>query len=166
MSAGVLEPREAVLPTEEDRNLAKESIKKFSRFGGQLCEAKNVSVRIGPDGEEDDFVPIPVSAFRILTEILTEMARKRRHVHSDSRGAINAKGRRHHQRQPPVSNSFARTGTHQVSQSGFASTNPVQGFDGVQAQGRLGSPRSAEANHGGVGGAWLGVLGSIHEWVS
>src|ERR1700684_3915980 len=75
MSAGVLEPREAVLPTEEDRNLAKESIKKFSRFGGQLSEAKNVSVRSGPDGEEDDFVPIPVSAFRILTEILTEMAR-------------------------------------------------------------------------------------------
>jgi excisionase family DNA binding protein len=75
MSTGVLEPREAVLPTEEDRNLAKESIKKLSRFGGQMAQPKNVSVRICPDDEEGDFVPIPHSAFRILSDILTEMAR-------------------------------------------------------------------------------------------
>ena len=65
MGTGVLEPR---LPTEDERNLARQSSEKLARFR----KPRNVSVRV-EDGKE--LIPIPLSAFKILSNILAEMAR-------------------------------------------------------------------------------------------
>ncbi len=75
MSAGVLKSREAVLPSDDDKRLAKESVKKLARFRSPRVQPRNVGVRFEPDGGHEEFVEIPMSAFLLLNDILSEMAR-------------------------------------------------------------------------------------------
>jgi excisionase family DNA binding protein len=70
MSAGLLEPR---LPTEAERNLARESAEKLKRFRRRKKKPKNVTVQI--DSDDEALIPIPVSAFCLLADMLVEMAR-------------------------------------------------------------------------------------------
>jgi excisionase family DNA binding protein len=71
MSAGVLEPREAIVPSADDERIAKASIRKLAH--AFETPPSKVSVRIEGDGEQ--LVQIPMSAFRLLAAILNEMAR-------------------------------------------------------------------------------------------
>ncbi len=62
----------AVAPTPDDRLLAKESSRQFARLKGKT--KGNVRLRIQPDNEPEETVAIPLAAFRLLADILTEMA--------------------------------------------------------------------------------------------
>jgi excisionase family DNA binding protein len=65
---------ETVTPTAEEARLAQESSRTLSRFLAAKPR-KPLRVRIAPDDEAEETVSIPVSAFRLLSDILTEMAK-------------------------------------------------------------------------------------------
>jgi excisionase family DNA binding protein len=66
--------RDAVQPTQEDVRLAEQSGRRLTRF---LAAQKQqpLRVHIEAEGEPDESIAIPISAFRLLNDILTEMAR-------------------------------------------------------------------------------------------
>src|SRR6266404_2161661 len=66
---------EAVTPTPDDSRLAQESSRRLTRFLAKSRKRNPLRVRIGPDGEREETLSIPVSAFRLLNDILTEMAK-------------------------------------------------------------------------------------------
>ncbi len=78
MASGIVEFRETLPPTPADTELARESSRQIIRFlgknpvGGHPTDLK---LRIQADNESEEVVVIPMSAFRLLTNILTEMAR-------------------------------------------------------------------------------------------
>lgn len=79
MAIGIADFQEAIAPTAADTELARESSRQLSRLldkqhdtGKQLSHCQ-LHVRAG-DGPEE-VVVIPVSAFRLLTDMLTQMAR-------------------------------------------------------------------------------------------
>lgn len=62
-----------ITPTREDAILAQESSRRFARYIG--AKPKNLPrVRIQLEDEPEEIVSIPVSAFRLLNDILTQMA--------------------------------------------------------------------------------------------
>ena len=63
---------ETVTPTEADARLAEESSRLLARLLGEGRGSLQVSVRA--DDETEKSVPIPASAVRLLTDILTQMA--------------------------------------------------------------------------------------------
>lgn len=64
---------EAVTPTPDDTQLAKESSRLLTRL---LAEGKaSVRLRIQPDNLPEETVAIPLPAFRLFADILTEMAK-------------------------------------------------------------------------------------------
>jgi excisionase family DNA binding protein len=65
---------EPATPTEADRRLAEESSRQLVRFVADKPKAP-FKVRIEPEGEPEATVTIPASAMRLLTDILTAMAR-------------------------------------------------------------------------------------------
>jgi excisionase family DNA binding protein len=65
---------ETVTPTPDDTRLAQESSRRLTRFLAAKPR-KPLRVRIGPDDEAEETISIPVSAFRLLNDILTEMAK-------------------------------------------------------------------------------------------
>lgn len=65
---------ETVTPTPDDTQLAQESSRRLTRFLAAKPR-KPLRVRITPDDEPEESISIPVSAFRLLNDILTEMAK-------------------------------------------------------------------------------------------
>jgi excisionase family DNA binding protein len=65
---------ETVTPSEDDARLARESSRRLAKLLATRRK-KPLKVRFEPDGGSAEAISIPVSAFRLLTEILTEMAR-------------------------------------------------------------------------------------------
>ncbi len=64
---------ETVTPSPADTQLAQESSRKLAKLlGGRK---KKVRFHVRPDGEPEEAIAIPMSAFRLLADILTEMAR-------------------------------------------------------------------------------------------
>ncbi len=73
MAALLSDLPEAVTPSAADTQLARESSRQLAKLLGARRES--VQVRVHPDGGEEETVAIPLSAFRLLTDILTEMAK-------------------------------------------------------------------------------------------
>jgi excisionase family DNA binding protein len=67
---------EAVPPTPEETVLAQDSSRKLTRFLGSGKIHKELKLRIGTEDDhaEEETISIPVSAFRMLNDILTQMA--------------------------------------------------------------------------------------------
>jgi excisionase family DNA binding protein len=65
---------ETVTPTPDDTQLAQESSRRLTRFLAAKGR-KPLRVRIAPDDEPEETIAIPLSAFRLLNDILTEMAK-------------------------------------------------------------------------------------------
>ena len=63
---------ETVTPTEADTRLAEESSRRLTRLLGK--HGRNLRVSVQADDETEESVAIPVSAFRLLMDILTQMA--------------------------------------------------------------------------------------------
>ncbi len=76
MSISLDERPEAQTPTPEETVLAQESSRKLARFFGSQKSRSNFTLHVSADGEgkEEESVSIPVSAFRLLNDILTQMA--------------------------------------------------------------------------------------------
>ena len=72
MTAVALNLPETVTPTEADTRLAEESSRRLARLLGK--HRRKLSLSVQADDEVEETVAIPVPAFRLLTEILTEMA--------------------------------------------------------------------------------------------
>jgi excisionase family DNA binding protein len=74
MATLLSEFRETVAPTPDDTQLAQESSRRLTRFLAAKPQ-KPFRVRIAPDDEPEETISIPVAAFRLLNDILTEMAK-------------------------------------------------------------------------------------------
>jgi excisionase family DNA binding protein len=79
MTTGIAEFQETVAPTAADTELARDSSRQLSRLlgrqhdvGKQPCDFQ---LRVQAANEPEEVVAIPVSALRLLTDILTHMAR-------------------------------------------------------------------------------------------
>ena len=64
---------ETAEPTPEESELAQESSRRLARYFTKRLR-KAVDVRIQTDGEPGEMVKIPIYAFRLLNDILTQMA--------------------------------------------------------------------------------------------
>ncbi len=74
MSTLLSDFQEPVTPSAADAQLAQESSRRLTRFLAAKHK-KPLRVRIEPDDEPEESVAIPVAAFRLLNDILTEMAK-------------------------------------------------------------------------------------------
>lgn len=66
---------ETVTPTEADAQLARTSSRQLAKLLSGKRKRKSLSVRIEPDGGPDETIAIPLSAFQLLSDILTEMGK-------------------------------------------------------------------------------------------
>jgi excisionase family DNA binding protein len=73
MATLVSDLSEPVAPSAADAQLAQESSRRLAKILGAGQE--KVRLRFQPDGGEEETVAIPLSAFRLLTNILTEMGK-------------------------------------------------------------------------------------------
>jgi excisionase family DNA binding protein len=64
---------DTVTPTPDDTRIAKESSRRLVKLLG--TPKKSIRFRIQPDDESEETIAIPLSAFRLLAEILAEMAK-------------------------------------------------------------------------------------------
>jgi excisionase family DNA binding protein len=64
---------ETITPSPADTQLAQESSRKLAKI--LASRKKNVRFHIQPNGEPEEAIAVPRSAFRLLADILTEMAR-------------------------------------------------------------------------------------------
>ena len=74
MSTALSELPGTVTPTAADTKLAQESSRKLAKLLGAK-KKKELHLRIQSGDEAAETVAVPLSAFRLLTDILTEMAR-------------------------------------------------------------------------------------------
>ena len=65
---------ETITPTPDEAILAQESSRRLARFVSSKRN-KPLQLRFQPDGAPEETVSIPESAFRLLNEILTQMAK-------------------------------------------------------------------------------------------
>ncbi len=78
MAVGSTDFQETIAPTAADTELARASSRQLARLlgkqpvGSQLADFR---LRVQADNEPEEVVVIPMSAFRLLTDILTQMAR-------------------------------------------------------------------------------------------
>jgi len=79
MAIGIADFQETIAPTEADTELARESSRQLSRLLGKQHnigkQLSNFQLHVQAGNEPEEVVVIPVSAFRLLTDILTQMAR-------------------------------------------------------------------------------------------
>ena len=78
MATGIADFQETIAPTAADRELARESSRQLSRLLGKRPVGNHLPdfrLRVQADNEPEEVVVIPMSAFRLLTDILTQMAR-------------------------------------------------------------------------------------------
>lgn len=73
MSTAASDPPDVTTPSERDAKLAAESSRQVARLLAK--SQKTVQVRIGMGNQGEEVVSIPVSAFRLLGAVLTEMAK-------------------------------------------------------------------------------------------
>ena len=73
MSALLSDVPETVTPTPDDALLAQESSRRLARLMASKPK-KPLQFRIKPEGAAEETVSIPASAFRLLNDILTQMA--------------------------------------------------------------------------------------------
>ncbi len=66
--------QETITPTAEDAILAQQSSKLLARFVAAKSK-KPMSLRIQSEGAPDETISIPASAFRLLADILVQMAK-------------------------------------------------------------------------------------------
>src|SRR5258708_36114080 len=64
---------ETVTPTPDDTRLAQESSRRLAKLVG--ARGKSLRLRIQPDDEPEEAIAIPLPAFRLLADILTQMAK-------------------------------------------------------------------------------------------
>ena len=62
-----------ITPTPEDAILAQESIRRLTRYVATKAK-KPFRIRLLPDNAPEELVSLPASAFRLLSDILTQMA--------------------------------------------------------------------------------------------
>ncbi|MEZ6143737.1 MAG: helix-turn-helix domain-containing protein [Zavarzinella sp.] len=74
MTITLEERLETVAPTPEETALAQESSRQLVRLLGKSKARTEFKLRIGSDSDQEETVSIPVSAFRLLNDILTQMA--------------------------------------------------------------------------------------------
>ncbi len=77
MATGSTGFQETIAPTASDTELARESSRQLSRFLGKQSDATqvpNFSLRVKMEDEPEEVIVIPASAFRLLTDVLTQMA--------------------------------------------------------------------------------------------
>ena len=72
MATLLSEVPEIVTPSPADTRLAQESSRQLLKMLGSQREC--VQVRVQPDGAAEETVAVPLAAFRLLTDILTQMA--------------------------------------------------------------------------------------------
>jgi excisionase family DNA binding protein len=65
---------ETVTPTPDDTQLAQESSRRLARVLAAK-PVKPLRIHVKPDDEPEETIAIPLSAFRLLNDILTEMAK-------------------------------------------------------------------------------------------
>ncbi len=73
MSSELLDFPETIAPSEADSRLAEESSRSLTRLLGR--QGGNLRLRVQADDESEETVVIPAPAFRLLNDILTEMAK-------------------------------------------------------------------------------------------
>lgn len=73
MSSDLLDFPETVAPSEDDSRLAEESSRRLTKFLGK--QRKGFRLRVQADDEPEETIAIPTSAFRLLNDILAEMAK-------------------------------------------------------------------------------------------
>jgi len=73
MSSEILNFPETVAPSEDDTQLAKESSRRLTKLLG--TQRRGVRLRVQAGDEPEETVAIPASAFRLLNDILAEMAK-------------------------------------------------------------------------------------------
>lgn len=74
MTTALPERQGTVAPTAADAKIAQESSRTLTRLLSGKMKPK-LCLRIQPDSETEETVEVPLSAFRLLADILTEMAR-------------------------------------------------------------------------------------------
>ena len=74
MAVVLADIHEAVPPTAADAQLALESSRRLTQFLAARPN-KALHVRIKPENEPEESISIPITAFRLLNSILTEMAK-------------------------------------------------------------------------------------------
>jgi excisionase family DNA binding protein len=78
MAIGIVDFQETIAPTAADTELARESSRQLSRLLGRHPDGSHLAdfrLRVQADNEPEEVVVIPMSAFRLLTDILAQMAR-------------------------------------------------------------------------------------------
>jgi excisionase family DNA binding protein len=78
MAIAIADFQETVIPTAADAELARESGLQLCHFLGKHPldkDLSNLRLRLQADNEPEEVMTIPVSAFRLLADILTQMAR-------------------------------------------------------------------------------------------
>jgi excisionase family DNA binding protein len=78
MVDGIVDFQETIAPTLADTELARVSSRQLSGFLGRHpagSQFPDLKLRVQADDEPEEVVVIPMSAFRLLTDILTQMAR-------------------------------------------------------------------------------------------
>jgi excisionase family DNA binding protein len=72
MTAALTELPGTITPSAADAKLAKESSRKLAKLLGS--KKKKLHVRIQSDGDSEETIAVPLSVFRLLGDVLTEMA--------------------------------------------------------------------------------------------
>lgn len=78
MAIGIANFQETIAPTAADTELARESSRQLARFLSKHPDGShlhNLRLCVQADNEPEEVIVIPMSAFRLLTDILTQMAR-------------------------------------------------------------------------------------------
>lgn len=75
MAATLSDFPETVTPTEADARLAETSSRQLAKLLSGKRKRKSLSLRIEPDGGPEEAIAIPLSAFKMLSDILTEMGK-------------------------------------------------------------------------------------------
>jgi len=75
MAATLIDFPETITPTEADAELAQTSSRQLAKILSGKRKRKSLSFRMEPDGGPEEAIAIPLSAFKLLSDILTEMGK-------------------------------------------------------------------------------------------
>ncbi|WP_437203363.1 helix-turn-helix domain-containing protein [Planctomicrobium sp. SH664] len=75
MASTLIDFPETVTPTEADSRLAEASSRQLVKLLSGKRAKKSFDLRIEPDGGPEERIAIPLSAFKLLSDILTEMGK-------------------------------------------------------------------------------------------
>lgn len=75
MLASLSEFHETVTPSEADAQLALASSRQLAKILSGKRQQPSLRFRVEPDGDPEEVIAIPVSAFELLSHILTEMGK-------------------------------------------------------------------------------------------